>query len=46
MRKFAEDKDLELSQLIFRFDGEKIDPNDTPIDLDMDDGDCIDVSGY
>lgn len=27
----------------FQFDGEKVPDNETPADLDMDDGDCVDV---
>lgn len=46
MAKFAEKKKLKLSALIFHFDGEEINPNDSANDLDMDNGDCIDVTGY
>lgn len=46
MTKFAEMKGLQLSELTFQFDGEKISATDTPSSLDMDDGDCVDVTGY
>ena len=37
-------QDLALEKLVFRFDGDKIDPESTPQDLDMEDDDCIDVN--
>lgn len=43
MTEFAASKGLEIEQLKFSFDGEKLDPESTPEDLDMEDGDCIDV---
>ena len=43
MTEFAASKEIELEKLKFSFDGEKLDPESTPEDLDMEDGDCIDV---
>lgn len=44
MERFAEKENLPLEKLIFRFDGDKVDPESTPEDLDMEDDDCIDVN--
>ena len=46
MKKFAEIKGLNVKNLTFRFDGDDLGTADTPIDLDMEDGDCVDVVGY
>ena len=43
MEKYAEQSKIELSRLSFQFDGEALQPDDTPIDLDLDGGECIDV---
>lgn len=45
MRKFAEHKQVEVSTLTFHFDGDELSASDTPTDLDMEDGDCVDVTG-
>jgi len=44
MERFAVSENLALEKLVFRFDGEKLDPESTPEDLDMEDDDCIDVN--
>jgi len=43
MSKFAELKNLQLDNLRFSFDGEKVEGQETPEDLELDDGECIDV---
>ena len=43
MVEFASSRDLSLEQLKFSFDGDKVNPESTPEELDMEDGDCIDV---
>ncbi|ESP04725.1 hypothetical protein LOTGIDRAFT_237262 [Lottia gigantea] len=43
LEKYAAEKQLDISKLVFKFDGDDVNPNDTPEDLDMDDNDCIDV---
>ncbi|KAH9525730.1 hypothetical protein Btru_002219 [Bulinus truncatus] len=44
INKFALIKNLDPSSIVFSFDGEEMDPMDCPFNLDMEDGDCIDVS--
>ncbi|KAK6967261.1 NFATC2-interacting protein [Biomphalaria glabrata] len=44
INKFAEMKGLDHSSLVFSFDGEEMDPMETPFGLDMESDDCIDVS--
>ena len=46
MKKFAEAKGVDLSTLTFQFDGEELSLTETPADLDMEEGDCVDVTGY
>lgn len=46
MKKFAEAKNVDVSILTFHFDGDELSPTETPTDLDMEDGDCVDVTGY
>lgn len=46
MKQFIEAKKLDSSTVVFHFDGEVINKTDTASSLDMDDGDCIDVTGY
>ncbi|CAN7987273.1 unnamed protein product [Ixodes pacificus] len=41
---FAEKASLELSKLVLKFDGDKVDPRMTPDQLGIEDGDCVDVS--
>ena len=43
MRQYAEKMNLEMEKLTFYFDGDKLKSLSTPEDVDMDDGDCIDV---
>ncbi|KAK4324043.1 hypothetical protein Pmani_005292 [Petrolisthes manimaculis] len=43
MHRYAELKDAKLEDLKFFFDGERLNPNDTPSSLDLDGGECIDV---
>ncbi|XP_042888965.1 hepatoma-derived growth factor-related protein 2-like [Penaeus japonicus] len=43
MQRYAEEKKVDLSALRFHFDGEKLDPSDTPDNLDLDGDECIDV---
>lgn len=45
MERYAEKKGVELSALSFKFDGEELSPTDTVDSLDMEDGDCVDVTG-
>lgn len=40
---FADKVKLELQNLVFCFDGDKINPNATPISLGMEDDDIIEV---
>ncbi|XP_066990955.2 DNA repair protein Rad60 [Anabrus simplex] len=44
MIKCAEELELPLDSLKFAFDGEPLDPSATPSDLDMEGGECIEVS--
>ncbi|CAL1545529.1 unnamed protein product [Lymnaea stagnalis] len=46
MNKYAAMKNLDPSTLVFSFDGEDIDPTDTPLKLEMEDHDCIDVTDW
>ncbi|XP_047469943.1 uncharacterized protein LOC125025768 isoform X2 [Penaeus chinensis] len=43
MEKYAKEKKVDVSTLRFHFDGEKLDPSDTPDNLDLDGDECIDV---
>ena len=43
MSKYAQTKSLDLSTLKFRFDGENLDPSETPETLELEGGECIDV---
>lgn len=43
MLKCAECLDVPAEKLKFSFDGESLNPNETPVDLDMEGGECIDV---
>jgi hypothetical protein len=43
MLKCAECLDVPVEKLKFSFDGESLNPNETPLDLDMEGGECIDV---
>jgi len=43
MEEFAANQSLSVEKLKFFFDGERIDANSTPEELDMEDDDCIDV---
>nr|XP_015904359.1 NFATC2-interacting protein [Parasteatoda tepidariorum] len=43
MKKYADQRKLPLENLTFEFDGEVIQPDETPVDLDMESGSCIDV---
>jgi hypothetical protein len=40
----AECLDVPAEKLKFSFDGESLNPNETPVDLDMEGGECIDVN--
>lgn len=44
MEKYAEEKKVGVSKLTFYFDGEELSKTDTPLSLDIEDGDCVDVS--
>ncbi|XP_067948791.1 NFATC2-interacting protein-like [Watersipora subatra] len=46
MKKFAKIKGLDGTSLTFQFDGDFISSSDTPTTLGIEDGDCVDVSGY
>ncbi|KAG8180091.1 hypothetical protein JTE90_027871 [Oedothorax gibbosus] len=43
MEKYSKERDIPLKDLAFEFDGETIDGSETPEDLDMESGSCIDV---
>lgn len=43
MEKYAKEKKVDVRTLNFHFDGEKLDPRDTPDNLDLDGDECIDV---
>ncbi|KAF0301650.1 NFATC2-interacting protein [Amphibalanus amphitrite] len=43
MERYARQKGAELAKLRFRFDGEALDPSDTPETLDLEGGECVDV---
>jgi hypothetical protein len=43
MLKCAEFLDLPVEKLKFSFDGEALNPNETPVDLDLEGGECIDL---
>lgn len=44
MKRYAEQRDIPLEQLIFDFDGERLSGDETPADLDMESESCIDVT--
>lgn len=44
MVAFASKLDISLSNLKFLFDGSIVQESQTPLDLDMEDDDCIDVA--
>jgi len=41
--KCAECLELPPEKLKFSFDGESLNPNETPVDLDLEGGECIDL---
>ncbi|PNF32504.1 hypothetical protein B7P43_G03873 [Cryptotermes secundus] len=43
MLKCAERLDVPVEKLKFSFDGESLNPNETPVDLDLEGGECIDL---
>ncbi len=43
MQKYADVTGNELSKLTFTFDGDNLEEDDTPISLDLEGGECIDV---
>lgn len=43
MHKYAEEKKVPPEKLKFMFDGEVLDPSETPDNLGLDGGECIDV---
>lgn len=43
MKKYSKERDIPLEDLTFEFDGETIHGSETPEDLDMESGSCIDV---
>lgn len=43
MRTYAEKKGEPINKFRFMFDGEKLDPEETPNTLDLEGGECIDV---
>lgn len=43
MKKYAGVKGVDVDSLRFVFDGEDLNPNETPEDLDLEGGECIDV---
>ena len=43
VRKYCIQSDLDPSQIRLQFDGEDVSLDDTPNDLDLEDGYCLDV---
>jgi hypothetical protein len=43
MLKCSECLELPEEKLRFSFDGESLNPNETPVDLDLEGGECIDL---
>ena len=43
MREFCKGQNMRYENVIFQFDGENIQSYQTPSDLCLEDGDCIDV---
>ena len=43
MLRYAAKFNVDYGQLQFSFDGDNIEPSDTPEELDLEDGFCIDV---
>ena len=43
MKKYCEIKELDIKYYILEFDGDKVDFNETPTDLDLDGGEVMDV---
>lgn len=43
IKEFATKASLDPSKLVFKFDGEKVDPQMSPDQLCIEDGDCVDV---
>ncbi|XP_045601228.2 NFATC2-interacting protein [Procambarus clarkii] len=43
MHRYADEKNINIDKLKFLFDGEILNPSDTPQSLDLDGGECIDV---
>ena len=43
MQKYADAASLDISKLVFRFDGDNLEDDDTPASLDLEGGECIDV---
>ncbi|XP_064119050.1 NFATC2-interacting protein-like [Macrobrachium nipponense] len=43
MHRYAEEKNIPVEELHFSFDGETLNPNDTPKSLDLEGNECIDV---
>lgn len=43
MQKYADATGNDLSKLTFKFDGEKLNEDDTPKKLELEGGECIDV---
>ena len=46
MRKYASKVQMPYGQLTFHFDGETLEPQETALALDLDDGFCVDVKGF
>lgn len=43
LQEYGKMKDVDIERLSLRFDGEKVNLDETPADLDMEDSECIDV---
>lgn len=43
IQKYADATAIDPSKLTFKFDGDLLDPDDTPASLDLEGGECIDV---
>ena len=43
MQKYADAASLDITKLVFRFDGDNLEDDDTPASLDLEGGECIDV---
>lgn len=43
MQKYADAVRIDLTKLTFKFDGDKLEEDDTPLSLELEGGECIDA---